>query len=221
MVHKLQKDESNRMKRIFLITLTLIFSFMQATHAMSFDSLWNKIKEHHMAIAATLGGIVTVSAFIGYKKFQKNAAEKKALEDFKKAHPVNIMFYLADGTQYSKLDHKRKIEYIQKLPISDIKKNPNRYFLTPQELNNPDLAKQKEMEILQLLSPKPIHSIFSQDDLDIQKALEESLKTSIPKKSNFTADNYNEDEAIKLAIELSLKEKQQRKATGPLGKEEE
>ncbi len=160
MVHKLQKDESNRMKRIFLITLTLIFSFMQATHAMSFDSLWNKIKEHHMAIAATLGGIVTVSAFIGYKKFQKNAAEKKALEDFKKAHTVNIMFYLAHGTQYSKLDHKSKIKYIQKLPISEIKKNPNRYFLTPQELNNSDLAKQKEMEILQLLSPYPLN-IFS------------------------------------------------------------
>lgn len=226
------------MKRALLLTLLAIFSFTQSTLAIDFNSLWNKFKDNQSTVFAAFGGILGITAVIGYKALQKKAIERKKMEEFVQKHPINFMFYLAPGTEYSKLDHKRKIDYLkQKNNINGqwLKNKTN--FLTEQELKFPFLAREKEQRILSKLTPysgmENSNTIFdeeSQIKLAIEKSLTDQKEPLINKN---VPTNYNEEEAFQLALARSLEDVTTRKGTvapvkkltppvsGPTGKEEE
>ena len=203
------------MKRALLLTLLAIFSYTQSTLTIDFNSLWNKLKENQSTVFAAFGGILGITAVIGYKALQKKAIERKKMEEFVQKHPINFMFYLAPGTEYSKLDHKGKIDYLKQNNINGqwLKNKTN--FLTEQELKFPFLAHEKEQRILSKLTPysgmENSNTIFdeeSQIKLAIKKSLTDQKKPLINKN---VPTNYNEEEAFQLALARSLEETPPRK----------
>lgn len=198
------------MKRALLLTLLAIFSFTQSTLAIDFNSLWNKFKDNQSTVFAAFGGILGITAVIGYKALQKKAIERKKMEEFVQKHPINFMFYLAPGTEYSKLDHKGKIDYLKQNNINGqwLKNKTN--FLTEQELKFPFLAREKEQRILSKLTPysgmENSNTIF---DEQAQIALATKRSLADQKKPSINLNiptNYNEEEAFRLALALSLQE---------------
>jgi hypothetical protein len=219
------KTNRGIMKRALLLSLMAIFSFTQSTLAINFDSLWNKIKDNHLTVIAAFGGILGVSAVIGYKSLQKKATQRKELDEFSKKHPINFMFYLGSGTEYSTLDHKGKMEYLKQHNLGKFLKN-NKSFLTDEEQRSPLLARQKEQNLLGL---SPLNAEECDIALAIQRSLTDQKKPSINLK---LPANYNEKEALQLALARSLEKTPTRKNTGtpvkstppvsgPTGKEEE
>ncbi len=202
------------MKRALLLTLLAIFSYTQSTLTIDFNSLWNKLKENQSTVFAAFGGILGITAVIGYKALQKKAIERKKMEEFVQKHPINFMFYLAPGTEYSKLDHKGKIDYLKQNNINGqwLKNKTN--FLTEQELKFPFLAHEKEQRILSKLTPysgmENSNTIFDEES-QIKLAIKKSLDQQNPLVNQHVPINYNEEEAFQLALARSLEETPPRK----------